>query len=154
MTPDVLFHLLALVSQELWCDEMTRSGWQTAATYDSSKRQHDAIVPYAALSPVDRKDLMQVVRQHAEQIVALIDYPRGPDREFSVDELRVGMQVGWAERVQSDDPSVDLTQVRGTVIEWECNPPPDDRTVRLIRVRWPEGVDVHYSGERSLRRVN
>lgn len=154
MSSDALLHLLAAVAHQLWCEGMTGTGWKAGPAYNEAAREHDAIVPFAHLSPVDQKDLLRVARDHAGPLVRSIDYPRGPDREFSADEMRVGLPVGWAEHVASDDPSVDLAAELGTVVEWECSPPPVQRTLKRIRVRWPGGdVRDHIPCLRELRRV-
>ena len=150
-----LLLVIATLAHELWCQCMTRQGWRGAATCDESLRTHDALVPFMNLSAVDRKNLLLLVSENIQQLLDDIEFPRGPEREFGADEMREGLRVGWARRVTTDDPHRDLDSEVGTVVDWEACPHPDQQLLRLIRVRWSDGLTrEHLPMERDLRRLS
>ncbi|MGE3108835.1 MAG: RyR domain-containing protein [Phycisphaerales bacterium] len=154
LASESLLSLFAAIGHALWCQQMISNGWSSGDRYDERARQHDAIGPFTKLSPVDQRSLLLLARDHAHQFIDAIDFPRGPDREFLAREMRVGLKVGWAPSVTTDEPGRDLESEVGTVIDWECNSPPDQETLRLIRVQWPGGIGEHFAVERGLRRLS
>jgi hypothetical protein len=77
-----------------------------------------------------------------DRIRDVAEYPRGPDREFSVAELCVGMRV--TSNLQPGPC--------GTVETWEADPE-WPAMLRTITVRWDSGeVNEHVAAERELMR--
>jgi RyR domain len=140
---------VAAAAHRCWCDHMAAAGWQYGPRYDEAARTHDALRPFAALGRHDRRLTLSAVRamELARLLAGAVDYPRGPDREFTVEEMRAGLPIAMVpapgdEGVESD---------RGVVESWETDAAGD---LRLIRVRWADGeVAQHDPAARELRRV-
>lgn len=135
--------LLAATAHEIWCDRLRRAGWRYGELFDEKKRTHDALVPFAQLSATDRRSTHATILalQIEEQLADAIEYPRGPDSEFTLPEMRVGLPVLWGE-----EPAI------GHVVSWETDS--DSDALKAIKVRWPDGMlSEHFPPERELRRV-
>jgi hypothetical protein len=143
---------LARIAHTLWCRRMTQEGWNAGPTYDPVLKTHDALVPFDRLKAADRRNAVNfVVAEDLEQRIARgMDVPRGPEREFTTEDMRVGLQVGWADDVSLADQSRDPRTEIGTVESWETV----GEQLVLIRVRWPGGELLeHIPVEQELRRI-
>ncbi len=140
---------LAAIAHRLWCEEMTAASWRRGPAYDEAERTHDAMVPFEELSRHDRRLAIRAVEysEIADELVRLISYPRGPDREFAVEEMRPGLQVAMVPGPDEVASEAD----RGLVESWELD---GEGELSLIRVRWPDGeLSEHHPIARELRRV-
>ncbi len=140
---------VAAAAHRCWCDHMAAHGWRYGPRYDEAARTHDALRPFEALDRHDRRLTLAAVRatELVRLLAAAVDYPRGPDREFTVEEMRVGLPVAMVPAPGEEAAEGE----RGVVESWETD---KEGELRLIRVRWPEGeLSEHYPGARELRRV-
>ena len=134
---------LAALAHRAWCEQMFAASWRYGPVFDKAAMTHDALVPFEQLPRLDRRRSLRVIEGSglAKQMVKLIDYPRGPDQEFAIEEMRVGLPVALP-----DTPSE-----RGAVESWETDA---EGELRLIRVRWPDGdLSEHAPVAGELRRV-
>ncbi len=149
MPSDDLESEVAAAAHRCWCDRMAADGWRYGPRYDEAARTHDALRPFEALDRHDRRLTLNGVRamELARLLAGAVDYPRGPDREFTIEEMRAGLPVAMVpapgdEGVESD---------RGLVESWETDA---GGALRLIRVRWPDGeLSEHHPAARELQRV-
>ena len=136
---------LAELAHRLWCQGMIAEGW-SPGPFDAAKKTHDALVKFEDLDIVDRHSTVIGVEslEIVDRLRAVVDYPRGDDREFCAGELSVGLRVGFSD---------DADQL-GTVLSWE----EDSKwpgCLRTITVRWDSGeVNVHGAAEREIRRLS
>jgi RyR domain len=140
---------LAAIAHRLWCDRMAATSWRYGTTYDERDRAHDAMVPFESLDSHEQRRAIRAVEYAgiADQLVRLIDHRRGPDREFTVKEMRAGLAV---ESVPSPDEPPAAAD-RGAIESWEVDA---EGELTLIRVRWADGeVSEHLPAARELRRV-
>ncbi len=154
MPTDAITCDLARAAHALWCRRMIAGGWKYGESFDPEQRTHDALVPFDRLNVHDQNSAILTIRtERVEEILCrAIDYPRGPDRPFTPEEMRVGLPVGWAATVTSKDPLRDIPREIGTVDSWELDA--DGQELSLIRVRWPGGdIFEHYPSQRDLRRL-
>ena len=129
---------------------MRRDGWHASDTFDAQKRAHDALVPFERLSRRDRRSLrIAVIAEELKLNLAdVVEYERGPDRVFLVEEMSVGLRVGMA---PTDEPS-HRDDVPGVVVDWAVDPA--TRELESIQVRWDDGdVTHHHPDVRELRRL-
>lgn len=140
--PQTLIFKLARLAHETWCERMLEDGWRPGATFDPGVRIHDALVPFEQLGPIDRRSayLRIVVAEIAGEVENACQYSRGPTRELSVADMRIGLRV----RLYDSPSEID------TVVSWE-----EDHRFRgalnTIRVCWDSGELVdHAAPEREL----
>jgi hypothetical protein len=136
---------LAELAHRLWCQEMIAEGW-SPGPFDPVKKTHDALVSFEGLGVVDRHSTALGIEslELIDRLRSVVEYPRGEDREFSRDEVSVGLRVG-----SSDEPDQ-----FGTVLSWEEDPHWQG-CLQTITVRWDSGeVNVHAAAERELRRLS
>lgn len=141
MSDAIFTNDLATLAHRLWCESMRRSGWRYGPAFDEDARTHDAMVPFDQLAPHEaRSTRMAIVSETIEEhLLALMEYPRGPDREFAADEMRVGLVV---EDSDTGEP--------GIVQSWTFAV---DGALDLIVVRWADGEETEiFPPERSIRR--
>ncbi|CAG0985581.1 hypothetical protein PHYC_02004 [Phycisphaerales bacterium] len=134
----------AALAHQVWCERMQRAGWRYGPAYNETERTHDALVPFEKLPASDRRSTRAaILALEVEDLVfESIEYPRGPDREFTLSEMRVGLPVQC-------EPGPEI----GKIVSWETDP--GDEALRLIRVRWPDGsLSEHFPPERELRRLS
>jgi len=85
---------VAELVHDCWRDRMARDGW-TLGPYDAIEQTHDALVPYRELSRRDKRELDIAIR--AEEVLRtlaeLVEYERGPDREFLLEDMHRGRRV-------------------------------------------------------------
>lgn len=139
---------LAAVAHRLWCEDMVTDGWRHGPRFDEAERTHDALVPFDQLGRHDRRHAVLAVECSgiAERLADLIDHPRGPDREFTTEEMRTELPVTLSPRQGEAAPAE-----RGAIVSWETDEGGD---LRLIRVRWSDGdLSEHHPAARELRRV-
>lgn len=147
---EVLIMPLAALAHDAWCRLQHGRGWVRGPAYDVEHRMHDALVPFDRLSRVDRDTALACVRASLAEIeqvlVDAIRYTGGPARIFTLEEMRVGLAVAWADGVNGGEPP----QGHGEVVSWEH----EGSSLRVIRVRWPDGrVSEHFPSEGELRRL-
>lgn len=139
MLAEIDFEQIARQAHAAWCGKMIREGWTPGEEYSPMGRTHDALVPFEQLS---RRDALAALRaaefDGADLLASIIDYRRGPDRDFTLEEMRVGLAVICVD----DDPPI-----RGEVTDWVS----DERgQLMTIIVRWTDGaVSEHpaFAGE-------
>ncbi len=139
---------LAVIAHQLWCEQMAALSWQRGPDYDECRRIHDALVPFQDLGRHDQRRAIRAVEcaEIADRLARLIDHQRGPDRELTIEEMRVGFAVAIV-----GSPGEEPPDERGEVESWETD---DEGELRLVRVRWPDGeVSEHHPVARELRRV-
>jgi hypothetical protein len=144
---------LARLAHLFWCGRMLRDGWRYADRYDAVLRTHDALQPFERLDARDKQNARSIMELEAfaSRLAEALDYPRGPDRPFEADEMRIGLRVGWASYVRLADRDAS-TQV-GVVESWELDA--DTKELTLLRVRWEAGdLTEHSPDERDLIRLD
>jgi hypothetical protein len=124
---------LARVAHEYWRERLEREGWRYGERFDPARRTHDALVCFDRLSAADRDQArLAVEAEHLPaQLARLIDYPRGPARPFTLEEMTRGRSV----QLEGDEGAT------GRIESWES----DENGLQLIRVRWPDGALVEYA---------
>ncbi len=139
MQVEVDIEQIARQAHAAWCGKMIREGWAPAEEYNEVTRTHDALVPFDELS---RRDALTALRaaefDGVEMLASIIDYSRGPDRDFTLEEMRVGLPVICVD----DDPPI-----RGEVTDWISD---EQGRLMTIIVRWSDGgVTEHpaFAGE-------
>jgi hypothetical protein len=151
MLDAALCRTLAEVAQTLWCRHMEGLGWRLGS-HDCKARTHDALVPFDRLGAHDRRRLLDAVAELQLEPVLLeaVDHQRGPDREFTLEEMRPGLPVAYAEGSRSSDPGRDIASERGVIESWTAKGDQLD----VFRVRWADGtLAEYYPCERDLRRL-
>lgn len=121
MATAALVERLASIIHDLWRESLADDGWTYSGTFSEEARTHDALVPFASLAPLDRRDMIELAQTWADTLVAEVEYQRGDDREFAASELVQGMPVGWSDRVRSgsgdstsDDAALDFSSYGGS----------------------------------------
>lgn len=142
----------ASLTHEAWRRRMEREGWRPGP-YDPEARTHDALVPFERLDPRDRRRTRVAIEAEGvvEWLAGLVRYTRGPGREFAAHELKPGLPVALGAPGGEGPAGDDSDREVGSVESWEL----DDRgELRVIRVRWPNGVrSEHFPAEQDLRRM-
>ncbi len=150
MLDATIFRNLADAAQTLWCRHMESLGWKLGPL-NPSLRTHDALVPFDRLGPHDRRRLLDAVAGLELEPVLLqaVDHQRGPDREFTLEEMRPGLEVAYAETAPEDPSGPDLAKERGVIESWDAR----GGLLECVRVLWADGALVEYHpAERALRR--
>lgn len=145
---------LARIAHELWRTRMVSRGWSHGPRYDEAQRTHDALVPYAGLCPRDREEArLSIGALGLEKVLAdEIDYPRGPERPLTLEEMRAGLPVTYAKDLEVEEGGRPGPMERGVVESWETDPTSGD--LKCVRVRWADGLlSAHMPAERDLRRI-
>lgn len=135
---------LAIVAHKLWCAKMLRDGWRPGPRFDAQAKVHDAIKGFDRLSEVDQRHARTAILADEldARLAAAVTYPRGPDRELSLDDMRSGALVRSA--ASGATPT-------GLIESWERDGP----RLTLIRVRWSDGSrSEHDPVLRELARVD
>jgi hypothetical protein len=132
---------LAATAHRLWCEAKLADGWRYDDEYNPYKKTHDALVPYDQLSEVDRRSA-RIGIECAEIIDMLpisIDYARGANRDFTEDELFIGMRVVLCPKSEPPDP-VPPEDI-GEVVDWVMR----EDELEAIIVQWKDGEKVDYA---------
>lgn len=119
---------------------MTETGWRYGPVFDPSTRTHDALVPFERLAPHDaRSTRVGVLAAEIEhQLVDLVAYPRGADREITAAEMRVGLGV-------EDSHTGEAGEVRSWTLD-------AGGALDSIIVRWTDGGETAvFPPERTIR---
>jgi len=156
-SPELLERLAATI-HDLWREGLARRGWKVAQEFSENARTHDAMVPFDRLSPGDRQEVLQLAQTWADKLADEVEHPRGDDREFTKEEIFVGMPVAWADRMRLTytDPArrgTDPSGVIGYVTAWTVSE--DGASLESIKVAWPDDyVSEHLPVMRELRRLS
>lgn len=139
---------LAEIAHDLWRDRMERAGWAHGPAYDPDAKHHDALRPFARLDARDKERALVGVRalDCLDQLADAIDYQRGANREFTLDDMREGLAV-----VHNDPagPATLAPDEPGRIVEWKT----DAGRLRSICVRWADGsTSEHHPAAGELRR--
>lgn len=146
---------LAAIGHRMWCEMMVAQGWRRGPKYDAARREHDALVPFEALSEHDKRLVCLAIAADKipQRLEKAVEFPRGPDREFSLDELRVGLSVTWADWIPKPEGRRMEIVERGQIVSWDTDP--STAAPSMIRVRWESGeVSEHHPSERDLQRLD
>jgi hypothetical protein len=139
---------LARVAHHLWTERMLLEGWRLGDDYSAELKTHDALVPFDRLRRRDRL-IAQVNLECAElteQLIKLAAPDRSPEAPFGVEDLHVGLRVGWGGPDGAEAPIEP-----GVVESWEVD---DEGDVTSITVRWAGGrVEEFNPFERLLHRL-
>lgn len=127
----LLLQRVAAVAHDCWRARRREEGWSLGPGYDPNAKLHDALRSFDDLPERDQKMALMSVRveQIMSTLASAIDYPRGPDRPFYLDEMQEGRPVALAPR----DPSG--PRRLGAIVGWEVV----DGELAVIRVRWEDG---------------
>ena len=150
MTRSELTMKIAKLAHECWCRQMMEDGWTAGDRFDPVAKIHDALRPFEALAPFDRDCAAMGVEcdELQQRLAESVRFSRGPDREFTAGEMRVGLPVRGAE---AKDPG--QATAFGQVQSWEVEDPQTGR-LRYIRVQWGGATTDHPACERELARVD
>ncbi|QKK07510.1 MAG: hypothetical protein HND58_04585 [Planctomycetota bacterium] len=140
---------LAAIAHDLWRDRMERAGWTRGQRYEPRAKHHDALLPFDQLDARDQERALLGIRalDCFEQLAEAIDYQRGPDREFTLDDMREGLPV-----VHNDPggPTPLAPGEPGRIVEWKA----DAGRLSAICVRWADGsTSEHHPAAGELRRL-
>lgn len=128
---------IARQAHACWCQSMHQQGWRPGG-YDERAQTHDAMIPFDQLHKRDRLATLRAARYDAvEELAALVRYGRGPDRDFVLDEMKVGLLV----------VSADEQAEKGRVVDWLVD---EEGELERIIVSWDDGgTSEHaaFSGE-------
>lgn len=142
---------LCRVTHLCWREKRAREGWQYGIKHDDTSRTHDAIVPFDELTKRDLHVLGVAVKaEEVERFLAnIVEYERGPERLFMIEDMRQGMRVGMSK----SDGSFDDSEILGAVTGWDADA--DTGELESIEVRWDDGDTMRYHPEvRELRRID
>ncbi|QKK07551.1 MAG: hypothetical protein HND58_04795 [Planctomycetota bacterium] len=143
---------LASLAHDLWRDRLERAGWSRGPRFDPVAKRHDALVPFDQLDARDRERAVLGVGtlDCLEQLADTIDYQRGTDRAFTLDEMREGVPVVHNDP-DRNDPSTLAPNEPGRIIEWKA----EAGQLRCIRVEWADGsTSEHHPADGELRRLD
>jgi hypothetical protein len=144
-----LIEMVAAAAHRQWCERMAAEGWHRARAFQEHLREHDALVDFSELSPEDRFEALDAARSALETLTDELCYPRGPDRPFSVIELRKGLKVMPGRNVEIQGCGPDAI---GVIEDWSVDPATG--RVRTVMVRWPSGDTIEHESEMGeLKRV-
>ncbi|MBX3377507.1 MAG: hypothetical protein KF678_10955 [Phycisphaeraceae bacterium] len=144
---------LARLAHHFWCRKMLRGGWTYADRYNAAMRTHDALQPFDRLDARDQRTVQLIVTAEgfADQMADVVDYPRGPNRPWTAEELHPGFKVGWAPHIRL--PEGEASAQVGVVESWEVDPV--SRELVQLSVRWPSGdLTEHLPDEGDLIRLD
>ncbi len=144
---------LAKVAHLFWCGRMIRAGWKYGQMYDPTLRTHNALQPFDRLDLRDKRAARIILEteEFGERLAEVIEYPRGPDRPFIAEEMKIGLRVGWADHVRLADR--DSQAQTGSIASWELDPHTKELT--LLRVLWqPGNLTEHHPDEGDLVRLD
>lgn len=144
---------LAAIAHEFWRARMTADGWKHGASFDAGTRTHDALAPFDRLSPDDQREAIAcLLSVDAPDLLARsIRYDRGPERAFSLSEMKPGLRVAWAPHVVRDDPVLAAATI-GEIMDWRVDPRTEE--LGVFRVRWDTGsITEHEPLVKDLRRM-
>lgn len=122
---------------------MARDGW-SKGPFDQNTRQHDALVPFEELTRADRHAVALYVsgEQFEETLPRLLEYPRGPQRPFQIEEIKRGLKVAYCpEGLPATTSEIDPSDV-GVIESWDVDTKHD---ITVVRVRWADGTIEAYS---------
>ena len=137
---------LAELAHRLWCAAMRAGGWIHGAAYDPGARTHDALTDWSRLSAQDRRHACLGIEaaELGGTLIGAIRYQRGPDREFTAEEMRPGLPVAF-------DNTPPRPPWYGVVEAWEVD---DSGLLSGMRVRFEGGEVVDYHPAfREVRRL-
>lgn len=143
---------LAELAHDQWRQHMVDQGWRPGLEYNRQTLVHDALVDFDQLNDRDQQSAIRSVRvlDLESHLIGAIDYGRGSGREFVAEEMRIGVQVGWADDVEKVGRGA--LPERGTIDSWTVDATTGE--LMTIRVRWNDGsFSEHYPSERELRRI-
>jgi hypothetical protein len=129
---------------------MHKEGWRSGR-YQPDRLTHDALIPFDELSRADRLalDLNVTANELAERLIATVDYPRGPDRPFTIDDIKQGVRVALSCGLRLT--RAELGHDQGEIVSWEVS----NGDLALITVRWDDGEMASYNPwERALVRIS
>jgi hypothetical protein len=115
---------------------------------------HDALVPFSSLPEDDQQEAIEylLAADVPDLLATTIRYDRGPQRSFSLAEMKPGVRVSWAPHVILEDPNL-INARMGEIIDWRVDPKSEQLVV--FRVRWDTGsVTEHDPLVRDLRRLD
>jgi hypothetical protein len=149
MVPALAIEGLAAAAHMVWCSAMERDGWRGGERFSPAEKIHDAIAPFQKLHPLDRRTAIDAAERLAYQVMQELNYPRGADREFTADDIRVGQKVKLTRGSHRSGAADDSF---GRVTSWEGEP--DSPILRTVRVAWDDGeVTEHIPSLRDLQRI-
>lgn len=140
---------IAAIAHRLWCEQMKSQGWRYGDRVNVEDRIHDALVPFDRLGEGDRIAARRSIQcmELEHQLAREISYSRGPNRDFVLDEMKIGLRVVFCpDFVTPPLKEVPPNEV-GEVEGWRCS---DDAELDTIRVLWADGSSGEYpanSGE-------
>lgn len=111
---------LAELLHALWCRRRQLEGWERGREFDQETMLHDALVPFADLKAIDRRDLMDAAEDVASRIDRMLRYQRGSEQQCVTsgeselpDELK-SIVVFWPDgSVTEQDPRTGIvTRIR------------------------------------------
>lgn len=133
----------------VWCDHMQRKGWRRGHEHSAEERTHDAMAPFPELGALDRRNALDAAERLVAPALAEVAFPRGDDREFTADDISVGVPVTVTANVIIEGVEEPYT---GRVVSWEREP--DSPLLKSIVVKWNNGVETeHIPSLRDLRRL-
>lgn len=147
-------HRLAEFAHDQWRQYMIDQGWRFGCEYNQKALVHDALIDFDRLNDRDQDAAVRGVRMLGldSLLIGAVEYSRGSNREFVIDEMQNGVQVGWADDVKFSDPVREGSSERGIIDSWTIDATRGELTT--IRVHWDDGsFSEHYPSERELRRI-
>lgn len=143
---------IAKVAHECWQRRLVEEGWRSGDRHDEVARVHDALRPFDELSAFDRHAIALACRcegfAHTLADAAERMLFRGPQREFTTDDIHEG------DRVLSVSCDGTFGPEAGEILSWEVADPVLGR-LDVIRVQWDDGTVGEYAAaERAIARAS
>ena len=145
--------LVANAAHASWCNRMLKSGWRHGTSFDEQSKVHDALVEYNALDLRDRRAILIAIEAESfeSRLADTIHYQRGPAREILLEDVRMGLRVGWNREAFDEVEEIDLDEF-GVIVDWETEV--DGVELRSIEVLWDSGhSSTHHPCEQELLRI-
>jgi hypothetical protein len=146
---------VATLAQECWVQHMREQGWTPGSTFDAAARTHDAMWPLSTLDDDDQIRVLSTLRDADVGTVLsrMVSHERGVDRCFGPREIRVGLEVTWADDIVNNAHAPRMPRPIGRIVAWTIDPEIGD--VQVISVEWDDGErSRHLNADRELRRLD
>ncbi len=134
---------IAAIAHRLWCERMKSEGWRYGDRVNLEDRTHDALVTFDRLDESDRIAARRSIQcmELEHQLAREISYARGPNRDYVLDEMKIGIKVVFCPDFMVLSLEEVLPNEVGEVEGWHCS---ESAELDTIRVLWADGSSGDY----------